>query len=166
MGNTNRGVGGVDVLTACARGAEGVNLQIAGIDLRQFRFRDLRHYGDRTGRGVDTTLRFRFRHALHAVSARFKFHAAIGTLSGHPGNHLFVSAVLTVVGADDLHTPAAGFSIAAVHAEQIAREDRRFITAGTGAHFNETGAFIIGIFWQQQHLQLLLQGFALLARCL
>ncbi len=74
--------------------------------------------------------------------------------------------MLAFVGADDLHAPATRFGIAAVHAEEIAGENRRFIAAGSGAHFDKTGALIVGIFRQQQNLQLLLQHVTLLTRFL
>ena len=63
------------------------------------------------------------------------------------------------VGAHDLHAPAAGFRIAGIHPEQIAGKQRRFVTAGTGAHFNKRVAFIVRIARQQQNLQLLFQLF-------
>ncbi len=115
---------------------------------------------------MDTSLGFGFRHALHAVAARFKLQASIGAVAGDAGDDLFIAAVLALVGADDLHAPATGFSVAAVHAEQVAGEDRRLVAAGAGAHFDKAGAFVVRIFRQQQHLQLLLQPLALGARLL
>ncbi len=115
---------------------------------------------------MDTSLGFGFRHALHAVTARFELQTAIGTFASHARDYLFITAVFALVGADDLHAPAAGFGVAAVHAEEIAGEDRRLVAAGAGAHFDKAGAFVIRVFRQQQDLQLLLKPLALFARLL
>ncbi|MNN69227.1 hypothetical protein D3C81_1849960 [compost metagenome] len=101
---------------------------------------------------MNTPLRLGFRHALHAVATRLKLQLAENAVARHLGNHFFIAAVLAFVGTHDLDAPATRFGIAAVHTEQIAGENRRFVTAGTGTHFQEAIALIIRIFRQQQHL--------------
>ncbi len=57
----------------------------------------------------------------------------------------------------DLDLPALALGIAGVHAEQVAGKDRRFIAAGTRAHFQEQVAFVARVARYQQQRQLLLQ---------
>jgi hypothetical protein len=147
------------VLTTGPGGTEGIDFQIARIDFWQFRLWHRWHHRHRAGRGMDTALGFGFRHALHAVTARFKLQLAVNAVTRHFGNHLFVTAVFTHVFAHDLNPPAASFSVTAIHTEQIASKNGRFVATGSGAYFQETIAFIVRILWQQQHLQLLFQLF-------
>jgi hypothetical protein len=51
--------------------------------------------------------------------------------------------------------PALG--VACVHAEQVAREQRRFVPAGAGADLEKDVALVVGVARQQQALQLGLQ---------
>ncbi len=80
---------------------------------------------------MNTPLRFGGRHTLHAMAAGFKFQPTVNAVAAEFGDHLFETAVFTFVGAEDLHLPATRFRIAAVHAEQIAGKQRRFVTAGS-----------------------------------
>ncbi len=57
----------------------------------------------------------------------------------------------------DLDLPALALGIAGVHAEQIAGEDRRLVTAGTRAHFQEQVAVIARIARHQQQGQCFVQ---------
>jgi hypothetical protein len=45
--------------------------------------------------------------------------------------------VLALVGGEDLDAPAHPLRVAAVHAEQVAGEDRRLVAAGAGADLQE-----------------------------
>ena len=106
---------------------------------------------------MDPPLRLGGRHALHAMTAGFKFEPTIDAVTADLGDHLFKTAVLTFVSAEDLHLPAARFCVTGVHAEQIAGKQRCFIAAGSGAHFHEGVTLVIRIFRQKENLQLLLQ---------
>ena len=159
VSNTDSGIGGVNVLAARTRGAESVDAQVRRVDVRQFRFRQLWHHRHCTGRGMNTPLRFRSRHALHAMTARFKLQTTIHAVAADLGDNLFIATMLAVVSAHDFHAPATRFSVAAVHAEQIPGKQRRFVTAGTGADFHKRVTLVVRIFWQQQHLKLLLHLF-------
>lgn len=113
---------------------------------------------------MDPPLRFRGRDTLHAMTTGFKFQPTIHTIAADFSNDLFITTMFTLTGAHDFHTPATGFRVAAVHAEQIASKQRGFIAAGSGAHFEEGVAFVIRIFWQQKNLKLLFQLLAFLFR--
>ena len=117
VGNADSRVGGVNVLTACPGGTEGIDAQICRVNVRHFGFRQLRHHRHRTGGGVDPPLRFGGRHTLHAMAAGFKFEPTIDAVTADLGDHLFKAAVLTFVGAEDLYLPAARFCVTGVHAE-------------------------------------------------
>ena len=106
---------------------------------------------------MDTALRFRRRHALHAVTTGLKFQHAVHAITADLGNHLFITAMLAIAAADDFHPPATRFGKTAVHPEQITGKNGRFVTTRTGADFQITVTLIVRIFWQQQDLQLLLQ---------
>ena len=97
---------------------------------------------------MNTTLRFRSRNTLHAMTARFKFQTTIHTITANFGDDLFITTMFTLAGAHDFYTPAAGFGVTAVHTEQIACEQRRFVAAGSGSDFEEGVTFVIRIFWQ------------------
>ncbi len=125
------------MLTARARGAEGINTQVRRVDIRHFGFRQLRHHRHGTGGGVDTPPGFGRRNALDAMAAGFKFQPPIDAIAADLGNHFFKSAMFAFVGAHDFDPPAAGFGVAGVHAEEIPGEQRRFIAAGTSANFDK-----------------------------
>ena len=61
--------------------------------------------------------------------------------------------MFAIAGAHDFHTPATAFGVFGIHTEQIACENRRFITARSGTNFQEAVAVIFRIFRQQQNLQ-------------
>ncbi len=109
---------------------------------------------------MDTPLGFGRRNALYAMPAGLKLKTPVDALAADFGDDFFITAMLAFAGAHDLHTPAARFSVTAVHTEEIACEQRGFIAAGARTHFHERVTFIVRIFRQQQQLELLLQRFA------
>ena len=113
---------------------------------------------------MNTSLGFGGRYALYAMAAGFELQPTINAVAADFGDHFFKAAVLAFVGAHDFHAPTARFRVTAVHTEQIAREQRRFIAAGTGANFNKRVTLVVRVFRQQQNLQLLLHLFTLLFR--
>ena len=52
--------------------------------------------------------------------------------------------------AQDLELPFTAFGVALVHAEEIGGKQARFITTGTGTHF-QYGVLGIGLILRQQH---------------
>ena len=69
MGDADGGIGLVDVLAAGAGGAEGVHLEVGGIDVIALHLVHLGHDRHGAGGGVDTPLGLGLRDALHAVGA-------------------------------------------------------------------------------------------------
>ena len=105
------------------------------------------------GRGVDAALRFGGRHALHAVAAGLELELRIGALADDARDDFLVAAHLARAFRHDLDLPALALGVARVHAEQVAGEQRRFVAAGAGADFEEDVALVVGVFRQQQLLQ-------------
>jgi len=153
VGNADRRVGLVDVLAAGAGGAEGVDLQVGGIDLdrRAVLFdRDDRH---RRRGGVDAALRFGLRHALHAVGAGFELQVRVRAAALDAGDHLAEAAVLAGTGRFDFHPPALALGVAGVHAQQVAGEDRGLVATGACADFEVQVALVARIARDQQRHQ-------------
>ena len=87
------------MLAARAAGAEGVDLQILGVDVHVhlFRLGQDRHGG---GGGVDAALGLGFGHALHPVDAAFKLQPGVGPLPVDEKADLFKAAQLRLVDAE------------------------------------------------------------------
>ena len=153
MGDADGGVGFVDVLTARAGCAEGIDAQIGGVQLDVFQFVRFGHDGDGASGSVDTALAFGGGNALHAVAARFKFQTTVRAQTDDAGDDFFIAAQLAFVGGNDFNLPAVALGVAAVHTQQIACKQRGFVAARSGAHFDEDVFVVVGIFGQQQFLQ-------------
>ena len=119
MGNTNGGVGFVDMLTACAAGAVGINSQIGRVDLNRNRFIGFGKYGNSTRAGMNAPLCFCGGNALYAVAARLKLQSTINVVAFDLQNHFFVAAELTGRFAHDFGFPALAVAVTGVHACQI-----------------------------------------------
>ena len=63
----------VDMLPARTGSPESVDPDIGRIDVYVTDVIRLRHHGNRTGRRMDTSLRFRHRNTLYTMAARFEF---------------------------------------------------------------------------------------------
>lgn len=81
------------------------------------------------------------------------FQPRVRAFAHQPGDHFLVAAEVRRRFAYDLHLPALAFGKARVHAQQVAGEEGRFITARAGADFHEDVAVVVRIFRQQQALQ-------------
>ena len=69
-------------------------------------------------------------------------------------NNFLEAANLAFAMRNHFNFPTLALSVARIHAEQIAGEQRRFIAAGTGANFQENIALVVGIFGDEQFLQI------------
>ena len=92
---------------------------------------------DRAGRGVDASLRFGRRHALHAMRAGLELELRIGAPADDAADDFLVPAVLALALAEHFDLPALALGVARVHPEQVARENRRLVAAGAGADFEK-----------------------------
>ena len=76
-----RRIGFIDVLAPGARGSEGVNPQLSGIDFDGLDFIRLWHHCHRTCRRMNASLGFSLGNALNPMPARFKLKAGIYRLA-------------------------------------------------------------------------------------
>ena len=144
------------MLAAGAGGAERVYAQVLGIDVHRvdlLLFRKDRHGASR---GVNAPLGFCLRHALHPVRPGLELQAFEYVLAGDARDNFLVAAMFRGALGEFREAPAALLGIAAVHAEQVTREQRSFIAAGPRANFEEHIEGIVRILGQQQPFQLAL----------
>ena len=156
VGDPDRRIGGVDVLTARARGAIGVDADIGGGDV-DIDLLGLGQNGHGRRRGMDAPARFGFRHPLHAMHAGFVFQPGEDALALDPGRGFLDPAKLGLGEVEHLEGPALRLGIAAIHGQKIAREQRRLLAAGAGADLDDGRARIGGILGQKRDAQRLFQ---------
>ena len=144
----------IDVLAAGAARAHRVDPQIVlvDVDVHLFHFRQ---HGDGRGRCVNATRRFGFRHALHAVHARFKFEFGVGAAAADFGDNLLEAAFGPLAHRQHFRLPALFGREALVHAEEIAGEQRGFVAAGAGTNFDDNVALIHRVLRQQREADVL-----------
>src|SRR4029450_297324 len=111
--------GRVDALATGARGAEGVDAQVLGLDLdvHVLRFRQHRH---RDRGGVDAAGGLGGGHALHAVPTALEAQLGVDAVALHHGDHFLDAALSGARDGDDVHPPALPLRVALVHAEHLA----------------------------------------------
>jgi hypothetical protein len=105
------------MLSAGAGRPVGIDSKIVRIDLHLFYVGRLRQHRDRAGGRVDTALRFRFRHPLHAMSAGFELELGVRPFPHDAGDDLFEAAVLPLASAQDFDFPTLVLGVAAVHSK-------------------------------------------------
>ena len=152
-GDAHRRIGLVDVLAACTRCAESVDAHFRRIQHHVVDLVDFRHYGDGARRCMDASLRFGDRHTLHAVPARLEFEPRIDALADDAGDDFLVTTEVRFVGRDDFDLPALALGVARIHAEEITGKQRRLVAAGAGPDFEHDVLVVVGIFRQQEFLQ-------------
>ena len=98
---------------------------------------------------VDAPLRLGLGHALHAVSAALEAERAVGAVALHREEDFLVAVERRLVRAHHVDFPAARLAVAGVHAEEVAREQRRLVAARAGAHLEHGVASLQRIRRQQ-----------------
>ena len=91
------------------------------------------------------------------MGAGFVLEPGIGAVALDARHDFLVAAVFARVGGFHLDPPALAFGVARVHAEQVAGEDRRFVAAGAGAHFQVQAAVVAGVLRHQLREQFAFQ---------
>ncbi len=156
MRDPHGGIRGVDALAPGPRRSVYVDAQVVGVDLdvHLLGFRQHRH-GD--GRGVNASLGFGRRHALHAVGPALVLQCAVSPRPLDHGDDFLEAAHPRGMMGEDFHLPPAVLGIAGIHAEQIAGKEPRFLPTGAGPDFQNDILGVVGVFGQQQHFQILLE---------
>ena len=112
---------------------------------------------DTGGAGVDAPLAFGHRDALHPVDAGFILETAIRALALDGEDHFLEAAHVAFALAEQLDLVVVDFGPARVHAIQFAGKERGFLAARPGAHLDDDVLVVVGVFGQEQHLELLFQ---------
>ena len=97
------------------------------------------------------------RHALHAVHAALVLEPAEDLVPCDRGDHLLDAARLGLREREQLHLPAAPLGVARVHAEQLAREQRRLVAARAGADLEDHVLVVVGVARDQEQADLALE---------
>src|SRR5690606_26099442 len=75
-------------------------------------------------------------------------------LADDPADDFLVAAVLALVRGEHLDGPALVLGVAAVHAEEVAREERGLVAAGAGADLEEQIRVVVGILRHEMQREL------------
>ena len=147
------------VLTPCPPGpgaAVDVDPQVVGVDL-DLGLLDLGHHQHAGGRGVHAALGLGDGHALHPVHPALELEHAEGHLVRlaearrlHRHRHGAVAAEVGLLRVEDLDLPAAGLGVAAVHLEQVAREQRGLLAALAGLDLDQRVGGVVGVAGREQ----------------
>ena len=132
---------------------EGVDAKILGLDLN-VDFVGFRQHGDRRRGRVNPAAGFGGRHALHAMHAAFVLQPAVDALTLDVDDHFLEAALAGLAERHHLELPPLTLGVTAVHAIEIAGEERRLLATGAGADFDDDVLIVVGILWQQQDLEL------------
>ena len=130
----------VDALAARSARAERIDAQIFFVYLN-VDFFGLGEHGHRCRRRVNPAARLGGRHALHAVHAALVFQLAVDTAPFDGRDHFLQSADARVARRHHFDAPALALRELVVHAEQLGREQRRFVAARAGADFGTSSVF-------------------------
>src|SRR5437016_4152130 len=152
----HRGVGRVDPLPARAGRSVHIDPEILFLDL-DVDVLGFRKDRDGDGRGVDPAARLGDGHALHAVHAALELQPAPGTFAVDEQDHVLESTDAGGAGVHRLDPPPLAFRVFRVHPGEIGGEERRLVAAGAGADLDEDVLVVVGIAWQEEPLQLLLE---------
>ena len=160
MHNAHGRIRAVDVLSARASRAVGIDTQIVGVDFHLYVVH-FGHDGNRRCRCMNAPAAFGFGHALHAVRAAFIFQAGIRALARNHHRKLLHAAQLREICVQLFGFPAACVGIMGIHSRQLRGKERRFLAAGARTDFNDDVAVVVWILGQEQQLQFALKRFLL-----
>ena len=153
MRKAHRGISRIDALAAGTGGTKRVDANILGFEL-DLHLIGFRQHGHRDRGGVDAPLLLCLRHTLDPMHAAFVLQLAVNPFAADQRSDIFQTAYRGFARRSYFHLPSAGFREARIHAEDFFGEQSGFVAAGSGANFEHDVAFVVGIFRQQQNLQL------------
>ena len=117
MGEADRRVGPVDVLTPSTRCPKDIHLEIIIADLDLDLVVEFREYCDSTSACVDSTLTLCRRNPLDAMDAGLEFEPAIGPVSPYGADDFLIPPDITLGRREDLKAETALLRLAAVHSK-------------------------------------------------
>ena len=145
------------MLAPRAGGAEGVDLQIAGVDVEVhlLRLRQDRHGG---GAGLDASGGLGDRHPLDPMGSALVFKAGPGPLPLHDELDGLDASQLRLAAAGHLQGPAPALRIHNVHPEEVRGEQHGLLAADAAPDLHDHVLAVIGVPGQEEELQLLPQA--------
>ena len=152
VGDADRGVRHVDVLSPRAARPVGVDFQVlrADVDL------DVVHLGQdghRSRGGVDAPAGLRHGDPLDAVHPALELELAVGPVAVDAERNLLVPSDAGLVAVDDLHLPALALAEAVVHPVEVGGEESGLLAARPGADLHDDALLVVGVPGQEQQLQ-------------
>src|SRR4051812_16374587 len=109
VGDANRRISFVDMLTAGAGRTISVDAQVSRIDGDFIDLIEFGQNGYRARRGVNATLRFGRRNTLYAMRAGFELKMRVGALTHHATDNFLVATVFAGTFRHHLDTPTTPF---------------------------------------------------------
>ena len=149
MEDLNRGIGGVDALSARTSGATNFNADFIGSDLKLHFLRNGKN-GDRCSGGVDSPLGLGGGYALDAMDSAFVAHGGKHGLARQFEDNFLEAAELGRAGGEGIEFPSPGFGVTAVHPKKIPSKDGSFGSACTRSDFYDGVAVFIRIRWKNR----------------
>ena len=113
---------------------------------------------------MNAALCFRDGNALHAVSARFELELRIGAATDDADDRFLVAPEFAFVARNNFGLPPLALRVAEIHAENVARKERRFIAPGARADFKEDVPFVVGVLRNELEPERFLKTFKLRLR--
>src|ERR1700735_2967403 len=149
-------VSGIYRLSAGTRGTKRIDANVLRLDL-DFHFVGFGQHSHGDSRSVYAALLFGDGHALHAVYAALVLELAEDAVAADQRDDFLEAAYGRFAAGGDFHLPSLRFGVARVHAEDFVGEERGFIAAGAGANLEHYVLLVVGIFGQQQDLELVVK---------
>ena len=106
---------------------------------------------------MDAALGLGVGHPLHPVDPALKFEAAVGPLPVDGKDGLPHPAQLGLAQVEQLHLPAMGGGVHAVHPHQTVGKEGGLLAAHPAAHLDDDAAAVVFVPGQQQHFERLFQ---------
>ena len=157
MGQAHRGIRSVDTLSAVAGRPHYINPYILILNHDINIVVHLGHHCHTDGGCVDAPARLCLRHALYPMHAALILQNRVRALPRHHKGHALHAADADFLHFHGLHFPAASLRIVHIHAVNLRRKESRLVAARTRADFYNHILIVVGILWQKENLQLVLQ---------
>ena len=142
-------------LSAVSGSSVNIDTHIVRIEI-DFHIVYFRQHCDRGSRCMDPAARLGLRHSLHSVRSALVLESGICALSLDEKDCLLDAAKSRIVELDQLCLPAITLRISRIHPQKIRTEQRRFLAACSCSDLKDNVLFIVRVFREKKHLELIL----------
>ena len=146
----------VDVLTTGAAGPVDLHFDVRRIDLH-IHLVHFRQHGYRGSGGVDPAAGFGFRHPLNPVYAGFILQPGVGAPAHHQKIRFLHASQFRFAVVHQLNFPAHFGGVHGIHPKKAVGKQGAFLAADAAPDLHNHVFVVVGIFGQQQNLQLVIQ---------